>query len=162
VIVWGSHGTTTCSCTVVTLAEDKAEQSALDVSAWCTRKDLPVYAREKSGGPQNWTIVDVLAKRKIPHWDSDPGQASLILEHWNGMVILNEWGRKAHRKVSYSDHWQDKGWCDLYISLRYILSQFMDNQNFQDGDLENRLLCKLKMMKPCRERAKLKVKKKIR
>jgi len=37
----------------------------------------------------------------------------------------------------------------------------MDNQNFQGGDLENRLLWKMKMVKPWRERAKLKVKKKI-
>jgi len=32
----------------VTLEEDKAEQSALDVPAWCTGKDLPVFAREKA------------------------------------------------------------------------------------------------------------------
>lgn len=34
---------------VVTLAEDKAEQAALDVPAWCTGIDLPAYAREKAG-----------------------------------------------------------------------------------------------------------------
>jgi hypothetical protein len=33
---------------VVTLAEDKAERSVLDVSALCTRKDHPVYAGEKA------------------------------------------------------------------------------------------------------------------
>lgn len=33
---------------VVTLAEDKAEQSALVVPALCTGKDLPVYAGEKA------------------------------------------------------------------------------------------------------------------
>jgi len=33
---------------VVTLAEDEAEQSALDVPAWCTGKDLSAYAREKA------------------------------------------------------------------------------------------------------------------
>lgn len=35
--------------------------------------------------------------------------------------------------MSCTDHSQGKYCCYLYISLRYILNHFMDNQNFQDG-----------------------------
>ena len=52
----GDGGTAMCCraivaqlCAVVTLAEHKAEQSALDVPALCTGKGVPVYAGEKVG-----------------------------------------------------------------------------------------------------------------
>jgi hypothetical protein len=68
------------------------------------------------------TILDVLAKRKISHWESDPGQSFHMLEQWDGMAILNEWGRKADRKVTYIDIYQENNLQDPYLNWWYILN----------------------------------------